>query len=120
MIEVQGLKCDKEGCGYIDMSIPLSEYKDNINKECPLCSSVLLTQQDYDAVQLMVSLDKAIEQELVVLPDNLSTQEELFTWMKETNVVDKLNKVKDNKPNNVVDRTKEFITEALNNTKEIK
>lgn len=42
---VSGIKCDQ--CDYRDMSIPFKKYKSYLNKPCPKCGAVLLTNFDY-------------------------------------------------------------------------
>jgi len=50
-IIASGLKCDNPSCDYINEDIPQEEYINYINAKCPKCGSVLLTQEDYDAMQ---------------------------------------------------------------------
>lgn len=60
-----GLKCDNPSCNYVDMSVSMEDYKDWVNKPCPKCGEVLLTQQDYDTAQLILRIidvvDKSVE-----------------------------------------------------------
>jgi hypothetical protein len=48
-----GLKCDNPDCDWIDMSIPMKDYKKWINAPCPKCGSNLLTKQDYKMVKVL-------------------------------------------------------------------
>jgi hypothetical protein len=59
-LDISGLKCDNPDCGYSDMSVPLSDYKDSIGKACPECGESLLTQDDYDQVMQMVQAVEVI------------------------------------------------------------
>ena len=45
---VSGIKCDNPSCDYKDMGVKFEDYPDYINKPCPKCGSVLLTQEDHD------------------------------------------------------------------------
>jgi phage FluMu protein Com len=45
-IIISGIKCDK--CNWKDMTVPFEKYTDYLNKKCPSCNSILLTQYDYD------------------------------------------------------------------------
>lgn len=53
LICVKGLKCDTEGCGYVDEDVEYSDYKNYINKACPKCGYSLLTEFDYNVVKAM-------------------------------------------------------------------
>ena len=57
-VNIRGLKCDKEDCDYIDMTIKVDDYKDYIDCPCPKCGSSLLTQVDFDIVQKMIVLSE--------------------------------------------------------------
>lgn len=52
-----GLKCDKEGCDYINPDINSDDYKNHINAPCPKCGSSLLTQKDFDTIQRALKLE---------------------------------------------------------------
>lgn len=48
-INIYGLKCDTEGCGYRDDTIKFEDYPQHImTTRCPRCNNVLLTQFEYD------------------------------------------------------------------------
>ncbi len=55
-----GLKCDNPDCDWIDMSIPIKDYKKWINAPCPKCGSNLLTKQDYKMVKVLNGLVRVI------------------------------------------------------------
>jgi len=58
--DIKGLKCDK--CDYKDMSINVDNYHDYIDAPCPECGANLLTQADYDFVQVLMSLTDRINE----------------------------------------------------------
>lgn len=47
---ITGIKCDNPNCSWRDENVPFEEYRDWLNRPCPVCGSNLLTQEDYDAV----------------------------------------------------------------------
>jgi len=47
---IQGIKCDGEDCDYRDDEVDRESYTSYINKPCPKCGGILLTQADYDTV----------------------------------------------------------------------
>lgn len=47
-LEISGIKCDNPSCDYSDMSVKFEDYKDWLNKPCPLCGENLLTQKCHD------------------------------------------------------------------------
>jgi hypothetical protein len=52
-----GLKCDTDGCDFVDLAIKYKEYKKMINAPCPQCGASLLTAEDYLMVKkLMTSI----------------------------------------------------------------
>lgn len=47
--KISGLQCDTPHCNYRDDSIQFEDYPSHINTtRCPVCNSVLLTQNDYN------------------------------------------------------------------------
>jgi hypothetical protein len=48
--KVAGIKCDTEGCNFKDDTVKQEDYKQWLNKPCPLCGANLLTQADYNIV----------------------------------------------------------------------
>lgn len=57
-----GLKCDNPQCDYIDMSVKIEDYKDWVNKPCPLCGSNLLTEQDFASVLAIITMVNSINE----------------------------------------------------------
>lgn len=55
-----GLKCDNPLCDYIDMSIPVSDYKNLVNAPCPKCGANLLTKGDYRAFKIIRGIIRVI------------------------------------------------------------
>ena len=51
-----GLKCDTEGCDWSDPDISMANYASYVGYECPKCSACVLTQDDYDALQMVLTL----------------------------------------------------------------
>lgn len=50
---ISGIKCDH--CDYKDESVQVKDYIHWLNKPCPKCGANLLTQADYDNVQLLLA-----------------------------------------------------------------
>ena len=46
-LEASHIQCDNPGCDYIDTSATIDNLKDYVNKSCPKCGSILLTQEDF-------------------------------------------------------------------------
>jgi len=68
-----GIKCDNPNCDYVDESVRITEYDQWLNKPCPKCGENLLTQEDYDKVQIMLMvIDMANQADFV--PDPLDPQ----------------------------------------------
>lgn len=57
---IKGLKCDAPDCEYSDMSISVETYKDYIDAPCPNCGANLLTQADFDMVQMLMGITDSI------------------------------------------------------------
>lgn len=56
-----GLKCDNPSCDFVDMSIAIEDYDKWLNVPCPKCGANLLTQEDLDAVKMIIALSKLIQ-----------------------------------------------------------
>lgn len=61
-----GIKCDNPECDYMDETVRVEDYKKWLNKPCPKCGSNLLTQADYDNVQMLIGLADIINENYVV------------------------------------------------------
>lgn len=55
MLNTNGLQCDNPKCGWEDDTIKLEDYEQWLNKPCPKCGENVLTQEDFDNVQLIVN-----------------------------------------------------------------
>lgn len=55
VFQISGLKCDAPGCDYRNEDIPLDDYPQWVNRPCPKCSTVLLTEDDLEAVQRIIT-----------------------------------------------------------------
>lgn len=55
-MKIGGIKCDTKGCDYHDDTVKVEDYADWLNKPCPKCNGNLLTQADYDNVQMMINI----------------------------------------------------------------
>lgn len=53
---IKGIKCDNPTCDFMDESVNGENAKDWINRPCPKCGKILLTQLGYDAAKMMSSL----------------------------------------------------------------
>ncbi len=58
--EIVGIKCDTTGCSYEDMSVTVSQYPEWVNRPCPKCGGNLLTEADFNTVQIMIGLTDTI------------------------------------------------------------
>lgn len=58
--EIGGIKCDLVGCSYEDQSVTVSQYPQWVNRPCPKCGSNLLTEADFNTVQIMIGLTDTI------------------------------------------------------------
>lgn len=67
-IKITGIKCDNTECDYRDDKVNRENYLEYINKQCPECGSILLTQEDFDAVLL---LEGAVINVNLYMPENL-------------------------------------------------
>lgn len=59
-----GIKCDNPECCYADETVKVEDYKDWLNKPCPECGSNLLTQADYDNVQMLIKVAKLLNKKV--------------------------------------------------------
>lgn len=59
-LEIGGIKCDTPFCNYSDDAVTLSQYPEYINKKCPACSGILLTEADSNLVNRIVKISKYI------------------------------------------------------------
>lgn len=57
---ISGIKCDNNKCDYRDDSVKVEDYDKWLNKPCPKCSSNLLTEADYNNVQMLLQTAQMI------------------------------------------------------------
>jgi hypothetical protein len=62
VFNVSGLNCDAEGCDYTDPTVLVTDYPKWVNAPCPKCGANLLTQEDFEAVQVLIQLADAINE----------------------------------------------------------
>ena len=62
-----GIKCDNPDCDFKDDTVSIENYKDWLNKPCPKCGQNLLTKEDYNTVQQLLSAIDIVND----LPPNL-------------------------------------------------
>jgi len=55
-LSIHGIKCDNIDCDFVDMEVKVEDYDKWLNKPCPKCGTNLLTQEDFDNTQLIISL----------------------------------------------------------------
>lgn len=74
---ISGIKCDRKGCGFADMTVPFSEYSKWLDKACPLCGDPLLTKEHLQEAEAMIMttelLNNIDDEALKKLPNLLET-----------------------------------------------
>ena len=73
--EIGGIKCDLVGCSYEDQSVTVGQYPQWVNRPCPKCGSNLLTEADFNTVQIMIGLTDTINRAAPHLPEGEGRQE---------------------------------------------
>lgn len=56
----KGLKCDNPDCDYVDTETPFEDYVNWVNKKCPKCGAILLTEEDYKECANVVRASETI------------------------------------------------------------
>ena len=64
---IYGIKCDNNLCDYYNKHVKCEDYINWINKPCPICGENLLTQSDYDMVQIILKNSTLIDNSNVEL-----------------------------------------------------
>ena len=59
-LNIKGIKCDSKDCDYDEPNIVADKYSEWLNKPCPECGANLLTQADYDAVEMLMLVTEKI------------------------------------------------------------
>lgn len=75
-----GIKCDNVNCDFVDETVLISDYKEWLNKPCPKCGCNLLTQEDYDAVMLIMDICNEIPEEYNVSGDENDVHKITFNF----------------------------------------
>lgn len=55
-INISGIKCSNTKCDYNDENVKIEEYHKLLNKLCPKCGKILLTEEDYKNVKFLLKL----------------------------------------------------------------
>ena len=55
-VQVGGIKCDAEGCGFHDDSVQFSEYSNYVGMPCPKCGANLLTKEAHEQAAKFIKL----------------------------------------------------------------
>ena len=66
-----GIKCDNSKCDFVDQSVRIQDYDKWLNKPCPKCGSNLLTQADYDNVQMLLKLVHIVNENCPVTEEEI-------------------------------------------------
>ena len=86
LIEINGIQCDAEGCGYSttegNWGTTPEEIKASsesyLNTPCPKCGASLLTEADHNAVMSMLDLAPLVtELEQAIFPNGVPEEEML-------------------------------------------
>ena len=79
---ISGIKCDREGCGFADMTVQFSEYPKWLDTACPSCGDPLLTKEHLQEVEAMImtteilnNIDDEALKEVAELARNLKPEE---------------------------------------------
>ncbi len=79
---ISGIKCDREGCGYADMTVEFADYPKWFDKPCPSCGDPLLTKEHLQEVEAMImttellnNIDDEALKEIAELARNLKPEE---------------------------------------------
>lgn len=69
-----GIKCDNPECDFVDQEVKIEDYIFWLNKPCPKCGSNLLTQADYDNVQMLLNFVDIINENKDIFQEIEDTQ----------------------------------------------
>lgn len=59
-VNISGIQCDNPNCDYVDYNVSVDQYPEYVNRPCPKCGVNLLTEQDYQVVQVLLRAQKLI------------------------------------------------------------
>lgn len=88
--QMGGIKCDNEKCDWEDMTIPVEEYQTWVTKGCPKCGEVVLTQEDVDNHNKMISMIDIINS---IEP---SVLQKMYSQMTTDEIIDRYEVLKSN------------------------
>lgn len=83
ILKIEGITCDNPKCDYENRIIDPSQYEFWVNKPCPKCGQLLLTEQDLKILKLfgaVTAIANKIEPEEVALPTETG---KVYTSQKE-------------------------------------
>ena len=60
-----GIYCENKECDFIDLSVKITEVENWINKPCPKCGTVLLTQEQFDEQFNEDEISKGLDEALL-------------------------------------------------------
>lgn len=59
-LDIKGLKCDNPECTYINNNIAVEDYYKWVNKKCPICGDILLTEEDFGSVNMLIGFSEIV------------------------------------------------------------
>lgn len=80
------IKCDNEKCNYTNENISVENLNKWINKPCPKCGEILLTQENYNNYKMLITLNSSINK--LIKPKINDRKIEMLIEMKGTGKVD--------------------------------
>jgi hypothetical protein len=79
-LNIRGIKCDNQECDFMQNGVEYKDYPAWLNKPCPKCGANLLTQEDLDAVKILIqAVDLINFVTKPLLPDTESIRPVKFT-----------------------------------------
>lgn len=76
IIKYKGIKCDNPECDYQDSEVSANDYIKYVNKPCPKCGSILLTENDFRFCILSMEFADFVNKH-VQLPDSYDRSNDL-------------------------------------------
>lgn len=67
---LKGIKCDAAGCGYSDMDAEFGDGRKWLGVPCPECGAPLLTEEDLDAIELILGMSELVNKAVGKVPDD--------------------------------------------------
>ena len=75
IVKVDGIRCENPSCDYENTSIAPNEYHHWVDKSCPKCGTVLLTENDLNLYKMLMAtttIANKIPDEEITLPLEVS------------------------------------------------